>query len=1293
MVDSGCSPLGFIDLSYAQRNNLPLIKAPRPRVLRLADGTIAGSVSQCCIVQHTLASFTEELLLYVWPLDGADVILGLPWLRRHNPTIDWRHGTLRIGNHIATEFPARKPLEALQHPKPPTSNPHIDDTPIPQPTAAVAADSIRILAAANFLLSCKEKGTQVETMTLAKFYAVTDALQAVQGTIPGSLDERSTETLVLETPTKVIRSILTGDDATDPDMLPPRLHAYHKWVEEAPWLRRVSDEDIGKYLDGKEPLTKDEVLRRLPKEYHDLVEAFLPQKANELPPHRPYDHKIDLIPGGTPPNYRARPMSPKELLVIRKYLDDHLSKGFIRASCSSAAAPILLARKPGGGVRVCVDYRGLNNVTVKNRYPIPLIRETLDALCKAKIYTKFDITAAFNRLRIAPGDEWKTAFITRFGLFECLVANFGMTGAPSSFQHYINDVLFDILDKYATAYLDDILIYSNSRKEHRRHVRDVMTRLIQAGLTIDIAKCEFSVTKTKYLGLIISTDGISMDPAKVQAIQEWEPPKNLKDLQRFIGFSNYYRRFIKGFSRIAHPLTSLMSRNSWPGHLDDAATLAFETLKAAFTTAPVLAYYDPSLRTVVEVDASDWAAGGVLCQVNQKGERHPIAFFSAKHTPAECNYEIYDKELLAIVKAFEEWRPELQGCEHVVEVITDHKNLQHFATTKLLNQRQVRWSEFLNDFRFQITYRPGQQAVVPDALSRRPGDKPANSNDITDDRVANRSRTLLPPERWADQSPQPALLRSMLDDEPIDNVIDRVYQGSRLADTIIATLNDPEARRFPGWVRKRFRVAMADCKAQRGRIYVKDRLYVPEDAAARVEIIHRTHSSAPAGHPGRFKTWDLLKRSYFWPRMSRDVATFVNGCHLCQRTKTSRTSPAGFLEPLPVPYRPWTDISVDYVGPLPTCIRDGIEYTSVLVVVDRLTKMRHFIAVRDTKAVTLANAFVAHVFRLHGAPETIVSDRGAQFTSHFWRELSRRLGVTLKTSTAHHPETDGQTEIVNAMMEQYLRGYCGFYQDDWVDWLPLAEFATNNQTSEATGLTPFFANYGWHPVIGTEPTGNPAEHKTKAQRDEFLSAGNVADRIRRVIDRARSFMAEAQDRYANTADAHRSDAASYKPGDMVWLSTKSLRTGRPSPKLSEKWVGPFKVVKAYRRAVVLELPPQYEVFPVFHTSTVRPATKGLPGQDKINNHYDTKAEGMVIHDNNGSSEVRWLFETILDSKRAKPQGLMYKIKWHHPHRPSWQPAKDLEGCESDLIAFHRAHPSKPGPPRWLKMPKETPARP
>ena len=329
-------------------------------------------------------------------------------------------------------------------------------------------------------------------------------------------------------------------------------------------------------------------------------------------------------------------MSQDELKCLKKYLEEHLDKGFIRASSSPAASPVLFARKPGGGLRFCVDYRQLNAMTIKNRYPLPLIKETLERICKAKIYSKIDIIAAFNRLRMQQGEEWKTAFRTRYGLYEYLVMPFGLANAPSSFQNFINDVLQGMLDDFCTAYIDDILIYSNSKKEYQAHVRKVLAALQKAGLQADIDKCEFHVTEISYLGLIISTEGIRMDPKKVEAVQNWETPTCVKDVQAFIGFANFYRRFIRAFSDIVRPMINAIKKDKafrWSIECQKS----FESLKERFTTAPILAHFDFEKECIVETDASDNVSAGVLSQYGDDGLLHPVAFFSRKHSPQEIN--------------------------------------------------------------------------------------------------------------------------------------------------------------------------------------------------------------------------------------------------------------------------------------------------------------------------------------------------------------------------------------------------------------------------------------------------------------------------------------------------------------------------------------------------------------------------------------------------------------------------------------------------------------------------------
>ncbi|KAI0993387.1 Transposon Tf2-6 polyprotein [Podosphaera aphanis] len=433
--------------------------------------------------------------------------------------------------------------------------------------------------------------------------------------------------------------------------------------------------------------------------------------------------------------------SLQELTALREWLQENLKKGFIRPSTSPCASPVLFVKKPGGSLRLCMDYRSLNSITVKNRYPIPLISETLDRLSKARFFTKVDVISAFNRIRIAKGDEWKTAFRTRYGLFESLVMPFGLTNAPSTFQSYINSTLQEHLDVFCTAYLDDVLIYSNSRHEHRQHVNLVLDKLQNAGLQLDLKKCQFESEEVKYLGLIISRRGIEMDPVKIECIKSWKTPSCVKDVQAFLGFANFYRRFIRGFSSVALPLTQLTKKNvtwSWSSQ----AEIAFQALKNSFTKAPILLHFDPDRKCVVEVDSSDWAHGGILSQFDNNNILHPVAYFSGRLTPAQVNYQIYDKELLAIVTAFEHWRPELQGSPEPISVISDHKNLEYFMSTKTLNRRQARWSEFLSRFNFVITYRPGKLGGKPDALTRRSEDRPSGGED---ERLRQQCRTILKP--------------------------------------------------------------------------------------------------------------------------------------------------------------------------------------------------------------------------------------------------------------------------------------------------------------------------------------------------------------------------------------------------------------------------------------------------------------------------------------------------------------------------------------------------------------------
>ncbi|KAJ1597382.1 hypothetical protein NDA14_006176 [Ustilago hordei] len=401
----------------------------------------------------------------------------------------------------------------------------------------------------------------------------------------------------------------------------------------------------------------------IPKPYQHLRDVFDEVEADKLPHHTEHDLHLELIEGGKPPQGPLYLKGPKEMSELRRYLDENLEKGFIRPSKSPARSPVLFVPKKDGGLRLCVDYRGLNEITVKNRAPLPLIKEQLFLLRKARIYTKLDLRAAYNLIWIAKGDEWKTAFGTQLGLYEYLVMPFGLANAPAHFQSFINDIFRDIIGIYVVVYLDDFLIFSDTEEAHVKHVTEVLTRLRSNRLFAKLSKCEFHTKTVEFLGYIIKPTGIEMDPEKVCTVKEWPMPESIHDIQRFLGFANFYRRFIAHFARIAKPLTALVKpiERFKKFELPEEAQQAFHKLIQAFTSAGVLQHFDYHLPTRLETDASDFAIAGM--------------------SSAEKNYEIHDKELLAV------YRPGDKGGEP--DALTRRADMQPAGEEQDHNVRQL----------------------------------------------------------------------------------------------------------------------------------------------------------------------------------------------------------------------------------------------------------------------------------------------------------------------------------------------------------------------------------------------------------------------------------------------------------------------------------------------------------------------------------------------------------------------------------------------------------------------------
>ena len=540
-------------------------------------------------------------------------VLGYSWLHRYNPSIDWV-------NHVVT---FRSAAACVPSADVPSLTPRAISDLGPSQTSTVL-DSQRSFPLGSERLRSAE-------------------LRAAAARIPVSFIRAPALAFFTRLPSSHPQSIVLSG-IIEPESCSARV------AVPVPGSSYVDDALAAEYADLRP---------QVPHDYHDYLDVFSKRKGTTLPPRRSHNHHINLMDDTTPPFSPIYSLSEVEQLALRDFLDDNLKNQFIRPSQSSAGAPILFIKKKDGSLRLAVDYRGLNKITKKDRYPLPLIPDLLDRLRSARIFTKLDLRGAYNLVRIAEGDEWKTAFRTRYGSYEFQVMHYGLTNAPASFQRFMNEVFKGMLDVCVVVYLDDILIYSDSPDEHLVHVREVLRRLRAHNLYAKVEKCAFSVDTTDFLGFVVGPEGLRMDDTKIQVIRDWPTPRKVRDIQSFLGFSNFYRRFIASYSNITVPLTRL-TRKDAPWVWSPECELAFQLLKDAFTSAPILHHFDPSLPPIVETDASDYAVAGIFSVCAEDGEIHPVAFYSRTLSGAELNYDTHDKELLAIYEAFKTWHHYLE---------------------------------------------------------------------------------------------------------------------------------------------------------------------------------------------------------------------------------------------------------------------------------------------------------------------------------------------------------------------------------------------------------------------------------------------------------------------------------------------------------------------------------------------------------------------------------------------------------------------------------------------------------
>jgi len=471
-------------------------------------------------------------------------------------------------------------------------------------------------------------------------------------------------------------------------------------------------------IQSKKGQKKKDITKIVLEEYWDYQRVFQEEEAAQLPPHRPgVDLKINIEEGRRLPHKKIYPLGARELEELGEYIRTNKRRRWIRDSFPHGGSPIMFIKKKDGKLQLCVDYRELNDITKKDRYPLPLIGESLDRLQGAKYFTQLDIKDAYHNIRTREGDEWKTTFTTKLGTYEYQVMPFGLCNAPAVFPRWINRTLHQFVDICCIIYLDDVLIYSETKSDHIRDVHAILKAIENSGMKIKPGKCEFHPTEKEYLGFIIGREGIKVDPIKTAAIWEWAKHTKVKKIQRFIGFCNFYRRFIKEFSRHVRPLYQLTRKDKvweWGKKEDEACN----QIRTHLTSAPTLIHFDPQRQITIETDASNYVTAGILSEQGKDSKLHPVPYRSKTMTKAECNYDVHDKELLAIVKALEDWRRYVSNTEHRITILTDHQNLVQFMTTKRLVGRQIRWMEILSQYSIMIEYRPGNEGGKPDGLTR-----------------------------------------------------------------------------------------------------------------------------------------------------------------------------------------------------------------------------------------------------------------------------------------------------------------------------------------------------------------------------------------------------------------------------------------------------------------------------------------------------------------------------------------------------------------------------------------------
>lgn len=853
-------------------------------------------------------------------------------------------------------------------------------------------------------------------------------------------------------------------------------------------------------------------------------------------------HEIPVV-DDRPVRQPYRRIPPSQYESVRAHIQQLLDSKVIRESSSPYSSPIVLVQKKDGTIRMCVDYRQLNAKTRKDAYPLPRIEESLDALTGAMWFSTLDLASGYNQVQVAEADKAKTAFCTPFGLFEFNRMPFGLCNAPATFQRLMERMFGDRRFQSLLLYLDDIIVFSSTIQEHLVRLEEVFVRLQQEGLKIKLNKCSFFQKQVRYLGHVVSEQGVATDPGKVAAVNDWGRPEHLADLLSFLGFASYYRRFIEGFAKLARPLHALVTKLSgnrrkgktprlplcslWDSECEES----FQTLKTKLVTAPVLAYADFKKPFVLEIDASHQGLGAVLSQ-EQGGKLRPIAYASRGLRKTERNMENYSSmklECLALKWAVcEKFREYLLGNEFVV--YTDNNPLCHLQTSKL-GALEQRWLSMLASFNFVIKYRPGRVNRNADALSRQ------NMEDVfpgIEVPLALREQVGIHPleqavvrvnEIAALPGRSQSDLRSLQQADPVIGPVMKAWDGGTpLQASELVEMGRAVKELSRQWDRLRVKdgclYRLIHSSDGHQEIY---QLLLPQNLQKEVfTSLHDGH-----GHQGVDRTAELVKRRCYWPGMMKDVEQWCRECQRCVLAKAVQPKVRSFMGTLQAS-QPHDILAVDFT--MLDLASDGRE--NVLVLTDVFSKFTQAIPTRDQRASTVAQVLVRNWFQLFGVPRRLHSDQGRNFESNLISQLCKLYGIQKSRTTPYHPQGNGQCERFNRTLHDLLRTLPPEKKKQWPQHLPQLVYAYNTTVHHSTGVSPYFLMFGSEPRLPVDFLLNNQLEMTVEAPERWIVEHQ--DRLQVAYGEVQKRLS---DRVARRNQRHKSriNDKGFREGELVYL--------------------------------------------------------------------------------------------------------------------------------------------------------------